>query len=112
MNRACPAQPLAAAALRTRQPQLVAQVSQQRHVSLAVELTADAIHIQFDHSLSRGVLLSSMIPDGKASRMILRLFERRKTAGRMAEDYPQSGGGPMIDCANYGARLYSPPSQA
>jgi hypothetical protein len=32
-----------------------------------------------------------MIPDEKTSRMIWRLFERRKTAGWMAENYQPSG---------------------
>src|SRR5262245_28498009 len=91
VNRACAAQPLAAAVLRTRQSQLVAQVPQQWHIRLAVEFTADAIHFQLDHSFSPGVWLSSMIPDHKTSRMIWRLFERRKTADRMAEDYPPGG---------------------
>src|SRR5262245_32680551 len=92
VNRAGAAQPLAAAVLRTRQPQLVAQVPQQGHIRLAVELTADAIHIQFDHAFSPGVWLSSMIPDEKTSGMIWRLFGRRKTAGWMLENYPPSGG--------------------
>jgi arylsulfatase A-like enzyme len=35
---------------------------------------------------------AKIIPDDNNSRMISRLFERRKTAGRMAEDYPPSGG--------------------
>ena len=33
-----------------------------------------------------------MIPDEKTSRMIWRLFERRKTARRMSENYPPGGG--------------------
>src|SRR5262249_16095651 len=55
INRAGAARPLAAAVLRTRQPQYVAEVPQQWHIRLAVEFTADAIHFQFDHSFSPGV---------------------------------------------------------